>query len=373
MDTTTLSSAIPDTTLTFLRLSKRLAIICAVSVLVLSLYYLPIALGIPGWRTFVWIGIVLFQLLHHKKGKIVQNQGVYFGLWFGIIFIEFCYFHNFALFFLLPVIFVFLIPSYIFLTTRGLYIFLEIFIILYAWIAFQKPTFTDANILGFIIVSTSLLSSWDTFSKYVQIQSIHVKDFLQCYRKCTDRFKDNLINDWINLLGKFDPETRDHSLRVANLSVGFGQKLGLKPESIQKLKREALLHDIGKLAIPSEVLFKTGKLNPEDKDAIKQHAYFSYKFIQNSPLLKDFRATTYAHHERWDGKGYPNGLKGYEIPFRARVLSIADVWDALTSDRTYHRAWTAEKAKEYLKDEAGKQFDPDLVNVFLEYIDDIQN
>jgi putative two-component system response regulator len=135
----------------------------------------------------------------------------------------------------------------------------------------------------------------------------------------------------------------------------------------------APMHDVGKIGIPDSILIKPGKLNDKEWEVMKKHPIYGAEIIgeHSSPLLKMAKEIALYHHERWDGKGYPNGVSGKDIPIWARIVSIADVFDALTSPRPYKRAWSIEEAVTYLKDESGKHFDPELVPIFLESMEEI--
>lgn len=136
-------------------------------------------------------------------------------------------------------------------------------------------------------------------------------------------------------------------------------------EDLDDLRRGAILHDVGKIAIPDRILLKPGPLTEEEWAVMKLHPVYAYEWLSGIPFLKKALEVPYAHHERWDGSGYPRGLKGLEIPLSARIFAVADVYDALTSDRPYRKAWPKEKALAYIREEAGKQFDPEVVEAFL--------
>jgi HD-GYP domain-containing protein (c-di-GMP phosphodiesterase class II) len=134
------------------------------------------------------------------------------------------------------------------------------------------------------------------------------------------------------------------------------------------MRRGALLHDIGKMAVPGEILNKMGKLTDEEMQIIQQHPRIAYQLLSPIPFLKPALDIPYCHHEKWDGSGYPRGLKGDEIPLAARIFSVVDVWDALTSDRPYRKAWTRQKTLNYILAESGRYFDPMIVDVFSQIV-----
>ena len=176
---------------------------------------------------------------------------------------------------------------------------------------------------------------------------------------------DTTLEGWAKALELRDKETENHSRRVTELTVILAQAMGLQGEELVHIRRGAILHDIGKMAIPDEILRKRGPLTDAERKVIEQHPLRSYELLSPISFLEKALEIPYCHHERWDGSGYPRGLKGDEIPLAARIFTVIDVWDAVQSDRPYNRAWPKEKAIQYLKDEAGKYFDPECVSIFL--------
>ena len=179
---------------------------------------------------------------------------------------------------------------------------------------------------------------------------------------------DLTLEAWAKVLEYRDRETEGHSRRLVELSTRFARALGLGEEEITQLRHGALLHDIGKLAIPDEVLLKPGALNDAERKMMQQHPVFAKQMLSRVSFLQSSIDVAYSHHERWDGLGYPEGLKGQAIPLSARIFAVIDQWDALSSDRPYRKGWKREEVIDYLKDNAGKIYDPDIVNVFLTLI-----
>jgi putative nucleotidyltransferase with HDIG domain len=142
--------------------------------------------------------------------------------------------------------------------------------------------------------------------------------------------------------------------------------MGLQKDEISVIARGALMHDIGKMAIPDNILNKPGKLNDEEVAKMKEHSYLGYNILRKIPFLAQPAEIVYAHQERYDGTGYPQGLKGDEIPLGARIFSIADTLDAITSDRVYRPAQSFKAARKEIEEWSGRQFDPQIVRVFLE-------
>lgn len=168
-----------------------------------------------------------------------------------------------------------------------------------------------------------------------------------------------------------DAETEGHSRRVTAFTIAIARRMGLSREAINVIARGAFLHDIGKMAIRDDILRKPGKLTADEMAAMKEHCYLGYKIISRIPFLAGAAEIVYAHQERYDGLGYPRGLEGEEIPLGARIFSIADTLDAMTSDRPYRPAQTFQAARKEIELWSGRQFDPQIVKVFLEMPDNI--
>jgi len=138
---------------------------------------------------------------------------------------------------------------------------------------------------------------------------------------------------------------------------------------MRHIKRGALLHDIGKIGVADKILRKRGKLTQKEMQAVRQHPQLAYDMLSSIDYLRPALVIPYSHHEKWDGTGYPRGLKGTQIPLVARIFAVVDVYDALTSDRPYRKAWPKEKALKYIREQSGKHFDPIVVNKFMEEFD----
>lgn len=170
-----------------------------------------------------------------------------------------------------------------------------------------------------------------------------------------------------------DNETGLHIIRMSQISARLGEVAGINREQCALLLNASPMHDIGKIGIPDHILLKPGKLEPEEWEIMKTHAQIGADILDSSDseLLNMASEIAITHHEKWDGSGYPNGLKGKEIPLVGRIVSIADVFDALTSTRPYKKAWSVEKAMITIKEESGRHFDPELVNFFIKILPDI--
>jgi putative two-component system response regulator len=173
------------------------------------------------------------------------------------------------------------------------------------------------------------------------------------------------LEGWVRALDLRDKETEGHSQRVTAMTVTMAQELGIQGEEIEHIRRGALLHDVGKLGIPDSILHKPGPLTDEEWDIMRLHPVYAYAWLFPIDFLRPALDIPYAHHEKWDGTGYPRGLKGEEIPLSARIFALVDVWDALRSDRPYRLAWDVEKVRQHLRSLSGIHFDPRLVEGFL--------
>ncbi len=186
--------------------------------------------------------------------------------------------------------------------------------------------------------------------------------------KDLERAYDSTLEGWSLALNLREIEPTEHHQRVLDVLVKMARRFGMNEHDIQYLKRGALLHDIGKMAIPDTILRKPGKLTMEEMEIVRKHPEYALKVLETIPYLAPAIDIPYCHHEKWDGTGYPRGLKGEQIPLGARIFAVIDVWDALTSDRPYRPAWTDESAIEYIKKQSGSHFDPRVVQIFLDVV-----
>ena len=177
---------------------------------------------------------------------------------------------------------------------------------------------------------------------------------------------DRTIEGWSFVMDLRDKETEGHSRRVTDVTVLMAEALGLSGEDIDNVRRGALLHDIGKMGIPDSVLLKPGPLTDDEWKVMRMHPVYAYEILSQIDYLKAAVNIPWCHHEKWDGTGYPRGLKGEDIPLAARMFSIVDVWDALRSDRPYRKGWSEEKVFDHLQSLAGTHFEPELVELFFQ-------
>jgi putative nucleotidyltransferase with HDIG domain len=199
----------------------------------------------------------------------------------------------------------------------------------------------------------------------VAIDSSRLFDGLQRSNADLTLAYDATIEGWSRALDLRDKETEGHTQRVAQMTEQMAREMGFSETALLHIRRGALLHDIGKMGVPDTVLLKPGALSEEEWEIMRRHPVYAYELLSPIAYLTPAIDIPYAHHEKWDGSGYPCGLVGEAIPLAARVFAVIDVWDALRSDRPYRAAWPQAKALEHIRAGAGSHFDPKVVEVFL--------
>jgi len=179
---------------------------------------------------------------------------------------------------------------------------------------------------------------------------------------------DATVEVWSRALDLRDKEAEGHSQRVTEMTLRLARRMGVSESEIEHMRRGALLHDVGNMGIPDSILSKPGQLTEKEWVLMCRHPDFGYELLSSVAFLLPALDIPYCHHEKWDGSGYPRGLKGEEIPLAARIFAVVDVWDALLSDRPYRPAFSKDRALKYIKDQPGKHFDPQVVEAFLDMI-----
>lgn len=209
----------------------------------------------------------------------------------------------------------------------------------------------------------------DEFGQVVEFQSVgrDITERKRAEENLTEAYETTL-EGWAKALELRDKETEGHSRRVTESTLVVAREMGIPEEDLLHIRHGALLHDIGKMAIPDEILRKPGHLTESERQIVMGHPQAAYDLLVRIPHLKKALDIPYCHHEKWDGTGYPRGLKGEEIPLAARIFAVVDVWDALSNDRVYREAWPKEKVSQYLSAESGKHFDPQVVTMFLQLL-----
>ncbi|MBK9780806.1 MAG: GAF domain-containing protein [Anaerolineales bacterium] len=203
----------------------------------------------------------------------------------------------------------------------------------------------------------------------VAIDNARLFDGLQASNEELQEAYHATLEGWVRALDLRDKETEGHTKRVTALTEKLARKMGVDENALVHIQRGALLHDIGKMAIPDGILLKPAALSPEERTLIEMHPVYAYEMLTPIRFLSPALDIPYCHHEKWDGTGYPRGLSGDTIPLAARIFAVVDVWDALVSDRPYHKAMKPEDVKRKLREDSGRHFDPQVVDAFLELDD----
>lgn len=252
---------------------------------------------------------------------------------------------------------------------------------------FQQESFLSYHAVP-LVAKGKVIGVLETFHRSEEVRDTEWEDFLltlagqaaiaidnaslfRDLQRSNDDLRDayeRTIEGWAHALALHDMETIEHSRRVTETTVTLARHLGLDDDRLVHVRRGALLHDIGKMGIPDQILGKTGPLNENEWHIMRKHPEYAGQMLEGIEFLHPAMPIPLYHHEKWDGSGYPHGLKGQEIPLEARIFAIIDVWDALTSDRPYRPAWETNKVKDYLRDQAGKHFDPHVVESFFLHI-----
>ncbi|MBI3176027.1 MAG: PAS domain S-box protein [Chloroflexi bacterium] len=181
---------------------------------------------------------------------------------------------------------------------------------------------------------------------------------------------ESTLEGWSAALDLRDKETEGHTQRVTSMALELARAIGMTEQELVNVRRGALLHDIGKMGVPDHILLKAGPLTDDEWAVMRKHPIYAFELMTKIAYLRDAIEIPYCHHEKWDGTGYPIGLKGREIPLAARVFAVADIYDAVTSDRPYRKAWSRQQALDYIREQSGSHLDPDVVRVFLKMMED---
>ncbi len=226
--------------------------------------------------------------------------------------------------------------------------------------AYPPDAYTEEHLKLLATVASQISETIENVHLVSDLQKSNIELFLAY---------DATIEGWSRAMDLRDKETEGHTQRVTSLTLELARQMGLPEPEIVQIRRGALLHDIGKLGVPDIILLKSDMLTDEEWQVMHKHPQFAYEMLAGIDYLKDALDIPYCHHERWDGKGYPRGLKGKEIPLAARIFAVVDVWDAITTDRPYRNGWSREAAIQHIRSESGKHFDPRVVDNFLALIE----
>ena len=224
----------------------------------------------------------------------------------------------------------------------------------------RAPLATDPEWLSFIeALATQAAIAIDNATMFDDLQTSNIGLALAY---------DTTIEGWSRALDLRDKETEGHTQRVTEMTLSLARAVGMGDSELVHIRRGALLHDIGKMGIPDSILLKPGPLNDEERQIMCRHPDYAYEMLSPIVYLRSALDIPYCHHEKWDGNGYPRELKGETIPLAARLFALADVWDALRSDRPYRKGWTPEKVEDHIRSLSGSHFEPQVVEVFLEIV-----
>lgn len=230
---------------------------------------------------------------------------------------------------------------------------------------------------SFVWLETSARAILDPVTKKaVEVQSTsrditerkRAEEALHHAHKQLSEAYERTIEGWVRALDLRDRETEGHTQRVTDITIKVAKLVGFSDEELLHIRRGALLHDMGKIGIPDEILQKTGPLNETEWTKMRRHPSYAYEMLSRIEYLRPALEIPFYHHERWNGSGYPHGLSGKDIPLSARLFAIVDVWDALRSDRPYRKQLPREQVIEYLRENSGQLFDPQLVEIFLKFV-----
>lgn len=229
----------------------------------------------------------------------------------------------------------------------------------------RAPLTPDKDWLQFMeAIAGQAAIAIDSATLFNQLQHSNL-DLLQAY--------DSTIEGWSMAMDLRDHETEGHTQRVTEMTLKLAKAYGMRDEELLQIKRGALLHDIGKMGIPDGILLKAGPLTDEEWVIMRKHPQFAFEMLSPIEFLRPALDIPYCHHEKWDGSGYPRGLKGKQIPVAARLFAVIDVWDALSSDRPYRKAWSQKKVMEYIQSLSGTHFDPQAIELFIKVMSEKGN
>jgi putative nucleotidyltransferase with HDIG domain len=241
------------------------------------------------------------------------------------------------------------------------------------------PLYAREQLIGYMNLFTrSMYSPAEDEIDFLKLVGLHTALAIDSTRMFTDlqvsnlemvRAYDSTLEGWSRAMDLRDRETEGHTLRVTELTEKLARQLGMPEEAMIHVRRGSLLHDIGKIGVPDSILLKPGPLTNKEWEIMRQHPQYAHTFLTAIDYLRPSIDIPLRHHEHWDGSGYPDRLSGEGIPLSARIFSVIDVWDALTSDRPYRSAWTPDKALTYIREQSGRYFDPVVVQEFFKLIE----
>ncbi len=235
------------------------------------------------------------------------------------------------------------------------------------------PMIAHGKVIGFITLDSFKVSAYDAASAMLAQAFAHQAavaiENAQLFENLQQAY-DTTLEGWGNALELRDKVTEGHTQRVAEMTLELARRLGFSGDQLTQIRRGVLVHDIGKMGVPDRILRKKGSLTKKEWEEMRRHPQYAFDLLHPIAYLRPALDIAYCHHEHWNGKGYPRGLKGEQIPIAARIFAVVDVWDALISDRPYRKAWPPKKAVKYIREQAGSYFDPAIVEIFLKMIEE---
>jgi putative nucleotidyltransferase with HDIG domain len=267
----------------------------------------------------------------------------------------------------------------IYIVLSALWIYLsDWFVQSYQGILHFSPNLATYKGWGFIFLSGILLFSLlyhelkhreKVYENHIQEKELLLEQLSKKNQELVEAY-DKTIFGWSRVLELRSREVKDHSRRVTELSEHLARYMGIREPDISNIRRGALLHDIGKMAIPDRIIFKEKELDEEERALMRRHPLFGFEMLSEIEYLRPAIDILLCHHEKWNGEGYPFGLAGEQIPLFARIFAVADVWDALVSERPYRGPLPLESVTAYIRAESGQHFDPQIVDAFLHMIEE---
>ncbi|HNO93715.1 MAG TPA: HD-GYP domain-containing protein [Anaerolineales bacterium] len=339
-----------------------------VNTLLYLLFYPSLEYGIYLLEDVVMFGLfyVFWRLTKRGNISLIGHISITLTILLAIVFSDPKYLEYSMVIFALPIA----ISSF---TLRPAMSFAYAFLISFVYIlySFIQSYVWEYNLTPIVALFALAVTTWvisQQLENAISKNEKLVKDQQKTYDELKDAYETTL-EGWSKALEIRDQETQGHSKRVSDLTLRIARRMGFNDEQLVHVSRGVLLHDIGKIGIPDEILHKPGPLNEKETRIMRLHPQISVDLLSPIEYLKPALSIPKYHHEKWDGSGYPHGLSGEMIPLEARIFAIVDVYDALSHDRPYRKAWSKEKAIEYITSETGKHFDPAVTLIFLEEIE----
>ncbi len=326
----------------------------------------------PGYKLYLVEGVITFLPLYlfwklNQKGHVTLTAylSISFSIFFAALGSDAKFMEYLMVVFSLPIA----ISSFVIRPSSS---FLFAFLTAAAYTASSITTgyVWEYNLTAIIALFSLALMTWavaNQLENALRKNDALVSTLRKSNRDIRDAYETTL-EGWSHALEIRDRETEGHTQRVTDMVSLIANMMGFTKEQLIQIHRGALLHDIGKLGIPDEILHKPGPLTAQEMKIMRTHPQIAYNLLYPIEYLRPALPIPCYHHEKWDGTGYPHGLKGNDIPLEARIFAVIDVYDALSHDRPYRKGWSKERVLQYIKSESGKHFDPTVVEIFIKEI-----